>query len=139
MRSLIRITVLAVLLLAGGSVLGAQVSIGIRIGPPPPPRVVRVLPPRPSPEFVWVEGYWYPVRRRYRWHEGYWTRPPYLRARWVRPHYDEDEEEFFEGYWEGDQGRVEHDHRWDRYRDRDFDRERERHRDHHGDHDDDHD
>jgi YXWGXW repeat-containing protein len=135
MRSLVRTTLLAVLLLAGGSVLGAQVSIGIRIGAPPPPRVVRVLPPRPGPEFVWVEGYWYPVRRRYRWHEGYWTRPPYARARWRSPHYER--EEYFAGYWEGDQGRLEHDHHWDRDRDRDF--HRRRGRDHDEDHEDDRD
>jgi hypothetical protein len=117
MRSLIRTTVLAALLLAGGSA-GAQVSIGIILGPPPPPRVVRVLPPNPGPEFVWVDGYWYPVERRYKWHEGYWTRPPYAGARWVVPHHDG--EQYFEGYWEGDRGRIGHDHRWDHERDRDF-------------------
>ena len=75
MGSFMKTTLLA-MLLAGGSVLGAQISIGVRIGPPPPPRVVRVLPPRPNPEFVWVEGYWYPVGKHYRLHEGYRTRPP---------------------------------------------------------------
>jgi hypothetical protein len=127
MRSLIRITVLGAVLLAGASVSGAQVSIGIRIGPPPPPRVVRVLPPRPAPEFVWVEGYWYPVGHRYRWHDGYWTRPPYAGARWVGPRHDG--REFYAGYWDGERGRFEHDHHWDRDRDRDFDRRREREHD----------
>jgi hypothetical protein len=75
MKSLMKTTLLAAMLLAGVSLFGAQISVGIRIGQPPPPRVVRVLPPRPSPEFVWIEGYWYPVGKRYRWHEGYWTRP----------------------------------------------------------------
>jgi hypothetical protein len=102
------------LLLACGSVFAAQVSIGIRIGPPPPPRVVRVLPPRPGPEFIWIEGYWYPVGSHYKWHAGYWTRPFYPGARWVVPHH------------EGERGRIEHDHRWDRDRDRDF---REEHHD----------
>lgn len=122
----------------------AQVSIGIRIGPPPPARIVRVLPPAPGPEFVWVEGYWYPQGRHYRWHEGYWTRPPYLGARWVAPHHDG--ERFYDGYWEGDRGRFEHDHRWDHDRDRDWgrdrdrdhyrdDRDRDHERDHEGDHD----
>ncbi len=128
MRSFMRTTLIAAMLLVGGSVFGAQIFIGIRIGPPPPPRVVRILPPRPGPEFVWVDGYWYPVRERYRWHEGYWTRPPYSEARWVVPHHDG--EQFFAGYWNGDRGRLEHDHRWDRDRDRDFrDRERDRDRD----------
>jgi len=126
MRALIRTALFASLLLAGGPAFAVQVSIGIRIGPPPQPRVVRVLPPRPGPEFVWIDGYWYPVGRHYRWHEGYWTRPPYPGARWVVPHHDG--ERFFEGYWEGDRGRFEHDHRWDRDRERDSDRDRDRDR-----------
>lgn len=138
MRSLIRIAVVAALL-AGGSAFGGQISIGIQIGPPPPPRVVRVLPPRPGPQFVWVQGYWYPMGRRYRWHPGYWTQPPYAGARWVVPRYAGSQ--YYEGYWEGERGRVEHEHRWDRDRGRrDYDRRRDRDdrgdRDHHGDRDD---
>jgi hypothetical protein len=125
MRNCLSATLLVAILLVGVSAAGAQISVGIRIGPPPPPRVVRVLPPRPAPEFVWLEGYWYPVGRHYRWHDGYWTRPPYEGARWVQPHHDG--EQFFAGYWEGDRGRIEHDHRWDR--DRDF-RDHDHHRDH---------
>jgi len=125
MRTFIRTTLLVSLLLVGISAFAAQVSIGIRIGPPPPPRVVAV-PVSPGAEFVWVEGYWYPVGRHYKWHRGYWTRPPYTGARWVGPHHDGDR--YFSGYWEGDRGRREHDHRWDRDRDRDFDRDRDRDR-----------
>jgi YXWGXW repeat-containing protein len=117
---------LVLMLLIAGSVLG-QVSIGIRIGPPPPPRVVRVLPRRPGPEFVWVEGYWYPVGNHYKWHAGYWTRPTYPGARWVPPHHDG--ERFFNGYWDGDRGQREHDHHWDRHHERDF-RDNDRGRDH---------
>jgi hypothetical protein len=114
----------AVMLLTSASLFGAQLSVGIRIGAPPPPRVVRVLPARPGPEFVWVDGYWYPVGNHYKWHAGYWTRPPYEGAHWVAPHHDG--VQFFAGYWDGDHGRLEHDHRWDHDRDRDF---------HHDDHD----
>ncbi len=120
MRNIIRLTMLAAMLMACVSVY-ADVSIGIRIGPPPSPRAVRVLPPRPGPDFVWIEGYWYPVGKHYKWHEGYWTRPPYPGANWVVPHYDG--KLYFEGYWDGDKGRIAHDHRWDRDRDRDFHRE----------------
>jgi hypothetical protein len=120
-------TFLGLMLLAGLSICSAQVSIGVRIGPPPPPRVVRVLPPRPGPDFIWVDGYWFAAGNRYRWHDGYWTRPPYAGARWIGPHHDG--ERFFDGYWEGDRGRREHDHRWDRDRDRDY-REHEHDRDH---------
>jgi hypothetical protein len=115
---------IAAMLLTVGMALG-QVSIGIQIGPPPPPRVLRVRPVAPGPEFFWVDGYWYPVGHRYRWHDGYWTRPPYPGARWIPPRHDG--RMFFEGYWESPRGRFEHDHRWDRdRRNRDFDRDRDR-------------
>ena len=113
-----------ILLAAGG--LFAQVSIGIRLGAPPPPRVVRVQPRSPGTDYVWVGGYWYPVSGKYRWHEGYWTRPPYMGARWVGPRHDG--ERFYEGHWDGDRGQFNHDHNWDRDRshDRDYNRHNER-------------
>ena len=116
---------LAALLLTAGLGFG-QVSLGIRIGPPPAPRVVRV-PVAPGAGYLWVDGYWYPDGRRYRWHEGYWTRAPYEGAHWVGPRYDGGM--FYAGFWDGSRGRFEHDHRWDRDRDRrDFrDRDRDRH------------
>jgi hypothetical protein len=120
-KSFVRTTLLfSALILVGVSGARAQVSLGIRIGAPPPPRVVHAQPPRPGPDFVWVDGYWYPVAGHYRWHAGYWTRPPYAGAHWVAPHHDG--EQFFAGYWDGDRGRLEHDHRWDKDRDRDRDR-----------------
>ena len=105
------------LLFAAGSMLFGQISIGIRIGPPPPVREVNVVPPSPGAEFVWIHGYWYPVGKHYKWHEGYWTRPPYPAARWIVPHHDG--ERFYEGYWEGERGRIAHDHRSDKRWDRD--------------------
>ena len=118
---------LATMLLTGLPSFGAQVSIGVRIGPPPPPRAVYVLPPNPGPEYVWVDAYWYPVGHHWKWHKGYWTRAPYMGARWGAPRYERGE--YFEGYWEGDRGRFGHDHHWDRDRDRD-NREKERDREH---------
>src|ERR1700727_3790639 len=77
MRTYILTVLLAAMLVAAVPLANAQVSLGIRIGPPPPARVVVVQSPRPGPEFAWVDGYWYPVGRHYKWHAGYWTRPPY--------------------------------------------------------------
>lgn len=108
---------LAALVLTAGLGLGAQVSLGIRIGAPPAPRVVRVRPPVPGPGYFWVDGYWYPDGRRYRWHNGYWTRPPYAGARWIGPRYEGGM--FYQGYWDGGRGRFDHNHRWDRDRWRD--------------------
>jgi hypothetical protein len=115
----------------------AQVSVGIVIGAPPPPRAI-VRPAIPYEGAVWVEGYWYPVGHHYKWHNGYWTRPPYEGARWVAPRHDG--ERYYNGYWEGDRGRVEHDHHWDRQHDRDYhDHDKHGDRDHDRDHDHDHD
>ena len=137
MKQFIRTTLLSSALLIGIPV-SAQISVGIRIGAPPEPRVVAVLPPQPAPEFIWVGGYWYPVSGHYRWHEGYWTQPPYAGARWIGPRHDGGR--FYNGYWDGGRGRVVHNHRWDHDRDRDHDRFRghdhghERGHDHDGDH-----
>jgi hypothetical protein len=90
----------------------AQVSIGITIGTPPPLRVLRVRPVSPGPDHIWVDGYWYPVGNHYKWHDGYWTRVPYPAARWVGPRYEGGR--YFVGYWDGERGRMEHDHHWDR-------------------------
>ena len=103
----VKAALLVGMILCSVSVVRAQVSIGIQIGaPPPPPAVVYVQPPQPEPDFVWVEGYWYPVGHHYKWHEGYWTRPPYAGAVWVPPHHDG--KKYFAGYWQ--RGRAKHDH-----------------------------
>ena len=117
---------LAPLLLVAG-VMAAQVSIGIRIGAPPPPRVVRIQPRNPGSGYVWLGGYWYPQGNKYKWHDGYWTRPPYEGAHWVEPRHDG--ERYYEGRWGGERGEINHDHRWDRGRghNRDYNRQNDRH------------
>jgi len=110
---------LASAIFASAPAANSQVSVGIVIGTPPPPRVVAVRPecPGPEAEYSWVEGYWYPVSGHYYWHRGYWTRRPYEGAVWVVPHYEGGR--YYGGYWNGPRGRFEHDHHWDRDRDRD--------------------
>jgi len=108
---------------------GGQMAIGIEIGEPPAPLAYRV-PPMPGPDFVWVEGYWYPQGRRYVWHDGYWTRPPYEGAYWVAPYYVGGR--YFPGQWESRRGNLAHDHRWDKDKQRD-----EHHNPHTKDHKDD--
>lgn len=46
---------LALMLLTGGA-LSAQISIGVRIGAPPPARVVRSQPRSPGNGYVWIQG-----------------------------------------------------------------------------------
>lgn len=131
MRNLLTTSLLAGTLLFGGaSVAGAaQVSFGIRIGPPPHVRVEH-RPARPGRDYMWVPGYWYPEQNRYAWHAGYWTRPPYEGAHWVSPHRADGM--FYEGYWDGPHGRVDHNHSWDHDRGRDYDHSSDhRDNDHH--------
>jgi len=110
--------------LTAGAAL-SQLSVGISIGAPPPPRVIRTHPRSPGPGYVWIDGYWFAEGRRYKWHDGYWTRPPYEGARWIGPRYEN--RQFFAGYWEGNNGRFDHDHRWDRdRRNRDYGRRHDR-------------
>jgi hypothetical protein len=94
----------------------------------PPPQVYRV-PARPSPEFIWVEGYWYPKGHHYKWHDGYWTRPPFASAYWVEPYYRRGQ--YFEGYWDGGHGRFDHHHEWDHDRDRRDEDRSDHHQKHH--------
>ena len=112
---------LVLTLLVAGAAL-AQISVGVRIGAPPPVRVERVRPRSPGEGYSWLAGYWYPVGNHYKWHDGYWTRPPYGAARWVEPHHDG--HEYHAGYWDGDRGQLGHDHHWDKSKDhnRDYDR-----------------
>jgi hypothetical protein len=113
---------LAIAMLTGGS-LFAQVSVGIRIGPPPQTRIVRVQPVSPGVGYSWVEGYAYPENGRYRQHAGYWTRPPYEGAVWNAPRYENGS--YYQGYWNGrGQERFDHNHKWDRdHRNRDYNRD----------------
>src|SRR5258708_7083955 len=117
---------LLMLAMLTGTFIFGQVSIGVQIGPPPPPRVIHSRPHNPGPGYVWVDGYWYPVRGRYVWHDGYYTRPPYGGAAWVGPRYEG--HQFFEGHWGGGGREVPHDHNWDKDKhNRDYDRSRDHH------------
>jgi WXXGXW repeat (2 copies) len=108
----------ATAMMAAGTLFGAGIGIGIEIGAPPPPRVVHVRPASPGSGYAWIDGYWYVANHRYVWHDGYWTRPPYAGAIWVGPHHDG--HQYFDGYWQGSRGRIEHDHHWDHDHDRDW-------------------
>jgi hypothetical protein len=116
MRRFLQTFALSGLLLASASTASAQIYVGVRIGPPPPARGYRV-PPRPGPEYVWVEGYQYPQGSHYAWHNGYWTRPPYEGAYWVEPYHLNGQ--YFAGRWEGGRGYVTHNHSWDKGKQRD--------------------
>ena len=102
---------MAAMLLAGRYIFG-RFSVGIRIGAPPAPRVVRVRPNNPGPGYSWVDGYWYPSNNRYVWHDGYYTRPPYDGAAWASTRYDG--QQYYHGYCAVNGRAYQNDRRWDR-------------------------
>jgi hypothetical protein len=116
-----RLLVALMVLWSCGGCASGSLGVGIQIGAPPPPRAF-VVPGRPGPDFVWVEGYWYPVRGRWVWHDGYWTRPPFAGAFWVTPYWSGGR--FVGGFWDGPRGRMEHNHGWDSSPQRDGGRRR---------------
>jgi WXXGXW repeat (2 copies) len=63
----------------------------------PPPRRVEVIPARPGPEFVWIEGHWAWASRDYEWSPGRWERPPRRHAHWVQGRWHKHGHEW---YWE---------------------------------------
>lgn len=80
----------------------ADVSIGVNIGAPPPPRhEVYVERDRPGPDYVWVNGYWGGEPGHYAWTKGHWDRPPHRGARWVEPRWENrgGHYTFVRGYW----------------------------------------
>jgi hypothetical protein len=102
--------VLALLLLAGSSLFArTHFSIGIGVGgyypyggyyyaaPPPPPAYYAPAPVYPGVGYTWIGGYYYPVRGRWAWRQGYWARPPYAGAIWVGPRYYGGR--YYGGYW----------------------------------------
>lgn len=116
MRKALQTLAVSGLLFTPVAAAAAQISIGIHIGAPPAPRKYRV-PPSPGADYVWVEGYQYPQGKHYKWHDGYWTRPPYEGAYWVEPYYTGGQ--YFPGQWEGSRPAMTHDHRTDKDKQRD--------------------
>jgi hypothetical protein len=116
MRRFLPTLAISALLLVPAPAAHAQISFGIRIGAPPAPRAYRVAR-QPGPDYVWIEGYWYPQGSHYKWLNGYWTRPPYEGAYWVAPYHVGGQ--YFPGQWEGRRGNIAHDYRWDRSKQRD--------------------
>lgn len=66
----------------------------------PPPMLVEVPPPSPSPGSVWIGGYW-TWNGTWVWAHGHWAQPPRPGYYWVHPYYENryDEVVFVTGYW----------------------------------------
>ena len=101
MRHAYKILALSALLFAlSAPAAHAQISFGIHIGEPPAPRAYRV-PPRPGPDYVWVEGYHRWDGRAYAWVPGRWDRGPQARAVWVPGRWVQDKHGWYyvQGHW----------------------------------------
>lgn len=68
---------------------------------PPAPQAPQAVPARPSPDHLWIVGYWTWRNARYEWMAGHWETPPHSGAVWVNPTWTEENGafRFFEGYW----------------------------------------
>ncbi len=80
--------------------------VGVRLNfiaqpPPPPRREVIVERERPSPDHIWIRGYWVWREGRHAWIEGHWEHPPHPHAVWIEPRWERRPEGyvFIEGCW----------------------------------------
>jgi hypothetical protein len=77
------------------------VSVDINAGPPPPRHEEMHMRDRPSPDYVWIQGYWAGEPGHYEWTAGHWDRPPHHGAVWVAPRWDHRNGHavFVRGFW----------------------------------------
>jgi hypothetical protein len=98
---LARLLLIACLLLITAGASFAQISIAIRIGPPPLP--VYVQPPCPAEGYIWVPGYWAWDNDYddYYWVPGTWVLAPEVGYLWTPGYWAWGGEGFIfhEGYW----------------------------------------
>ena len=67
----------------------------------PPALQQEVVLAQPSPQHVWLAGYWTWRNDRYEWMAGRWVLPPNSTAKWVGPRWEQQGNayRFYEGYW----------------------------------------
>jgi len=67
---------------------------GVVVSGPPPPAVREERPAPPSPQSVWVVGYWHWTGMQYAWIPGHWDAPP-PGAVWNAPVYSARDGKYF--------------------------------------------
>jgi hypothetical protein len=79
----------------------AQPTNTVIITQAPPALQTEVVLARPSPDHVWIPGYWTWRDSRYEWMAGHWEVPPHSSSTWIAPHYEPENGgyRFYEGYW----------------------------------------
>jgi hypothetical protein len=84
----------------------AQPQVGVEQQPQdvvvqeaPPALIVESQPAPPSPDYVWVGGYWNWDNQKYSWQAGRYSRPPAVGVAWVAPRYDAGAHRYTPGRW----------------------------------------
>jgi hypothetical protein len=67
----------------------------------PPALQQEIVLDQPSPQHVWLAGYWSWRDSRYEWLAGRWELPPSSGSVWVAPRWEQQGNayKFYEGYW----------------------------------------
>lgn len=67
----------------------------------PPALQQEVVLAQPSPDYIWIPGYWTWQNNRYEWTPGHWELPPSNAVAWVPPRWEREGYgyRFYEGYW----------------------------------------
>jgi hypothetical protein len=67
----------------------------------PPALQSEVVLAQPSPNYVWIAGYWTWRNEQYEWTAGHWELPPNTGAVWVAPRWEQQGNayKFTAGYW----------------------------------------
>jgi hypothetical protein len=67
----------------------------------PPALQQEVVMAQPSPQHVWLPGYWTWRNSRYEWMAGHWELPPSTSTAWIAPRWEQQGNayKFYEGYW----------------------------------------
>ena len=88
----------------------ASAQVSVYIGGAPPPLRFEARSAAPGPGFAWVQGYWAPNGRHYRWVAGRWDHAPYEGAVWTHPHYDHYQQgwQLHEGHWDHEDHEGDH-------------------------------
>ncbi len=70
--------------------------------PPNPPQTAETVPPAPSPNALWISGYWSFDGRAYAWIAGHWELPPPGARTFVAAHWESQgsQNRFVPSYWQ---------------------------------------
>lgn len=79
----LRNTMLALVLCAIPMAAFSQIAIGVSVRLAPPPLLVYVQPPCPTPGYLWTPGYWAYGPNGYYWVQGVWVAPPRVGLLWT--------------------------------------------------------